>query len=141
MARKIPVTIVPIRRPPSISGLMMPTTIGKTSGISARQHHVLDRGARDDVDGAPVLGLAGSLHDPGDLPELPPHLLDDLTADTADSLHRERGEEEGHEAADEEARDHPAVGELEDGREPSLSSSDVKPSKRTSAASPAEPIA
>src|SRR6187455_398391 len=35
MARKIPVTIVPISRPPSISGLMIPTTIGNTIGIAA----------------------------------------------------------------------------------------------------------
>ena len=35
MARKIPVTIVPIRSPPSASGLMIPTTIGITTGMSA----------------------------------------------------------------------------------------------------------
>ena len=31
----MPVTIVPISRPPSIVGLMMPTTIGITIGIVA----------------------------------------------------------------------------------------------------------
>ena len=31
----MPVTIVPIRSPPSISGLMIPTTIGMATGISA----------------------------------------------------------------------------------------------------------
>ena len=35
IARKIPVTIVPIRSPPSISGLMIPTTIGIAIGMSA----------------------------------------------------------------------------------------------------------
>src|SRR5262249_32943115 len=35
MARKMPVMIVPIRRPPSISGLMIPTTIGMTTGMRA----------------------------------------------------------------------------------------------------------
>src|SRR5438067_13610319 len=35
MARKSPVIIVPIRRPPSIFGLMIPTTIGKRIGIAA----------------------------------------------------------------------------------------------------------
>src|SRR6186997_1324164 len=35
IARKRPVTIVPIRRPPSISGLMIPTAIGIATGISA----------------------------------------------------------------------------------------------------------
>src|SRR5262245_46903475 len=35
MARKIPVMIVPIRRPPSIFSLMIPTTIGITMGIAA----------------------------------------------------------------------------------------------------------
>src|SRR5439155_22677031 len=35
IARKSPVTIVPISSPPSISGLMIPTTIGITIGISA----------------------------------------------------------------------------------------------------------
>ena len=35
MARKIPVTIVPMRRPPSISGLMIPTATGITTGIRA----------------------------------------------------------------------------------------------------------
>ena len=31
----MPVTIVPISRPPSASALMIPTTIGKTIGIRA----------------------------------------------------------------------------------------------------------
>src|ERR671910_3377367 len=35
IARKMPVTIVPISRPPSISGLMIPTMIGIATGISA----------------------------------------------------------------------------------------------------------
>ena len=35
MARKMPVTIAPISRPPSASGLMIPTMIGIATGISA----------------------------------------------------------------------------------------------------------
>ena len=90
---------------------MMPTTIGKAIGISAGQQHRLDRRAGDDVDRAAVLGPLGALHDPGMLAELAPHLLDDLAADPADRLHRERREQERHQAADEEAGDHPRVGE------------------------------
>src|SRR6476659_668492 len=37
IARKRPVTIVPISRPPSIFALMIPTTIGKPIGIRARR--------------------------------------------------------------------------------------------------------
>ena len=60
-----------------------------------------------------VLGPDGALHDPRVLAELAPHLLDDLAADAADRLHGERGEEERHEAADEEPGDHPGVGQVE----------------------------
>src|SRR5713101_5354645 len=35
IARKRPVTIVPINRPPSMRALMIPTTIGKAIGIAA----------------------------------------------------------------------------------------------------------
>ena len=43
------------------------------------------------------------------LAELATHLLDHLPAHAPDRLHRERGEEERHEPADEEAGDHPRV--------------------------------
>ena len=78
------------------------------------------------------------------LAELAPHLLDDLAADAADGLHRERGEQERHQAADEEPGDHPRVGEAERRRARRgtvLWSPDVYESNRTSAASAAEPIA
>ena len=106
-------TIVPTSRPPSIRTLISPTMIGKTIGISAGREHRLDRRAGDDVDRAAVLGPLGALHDPGVLAELAAHLLDDLAADAADRLHRERGEQERHQAADEEPGDHPRVGERE----------------------------
>ena len=81
-----------------------------------RQEHRLDRRAGDDVDRAPVLGPRRALHDPRVLAELAAHLLDDLAADAPDRLHRERREQERHQAADEEAGDHPRVGEVEDVR-------------------------
>ena len=56
-----------------------------------------------------VVGPCRAVHDPRVLAELAAHLLDDLAADAADRLHRERREEERHEAADEEAGDHPRV--------------------------------
>ena len=67
-----------------------------------------------------VVGPARPLEDPRDLAELAPHLLDDLAADAADRLHRERREQERHQPADEEPGDHPGVGEVErDPRSPS----------------------
>ena len=117
MARKMPVTIVPMRSPPSASGLMIPTTTGMSDRDERGQEHLLDRRARDDVDRAAVVRPARSLEDPRDLAELAAHLVHHLAADAADRLHGQRGEEEGHEPADEEAGDHPRVVEREDARD------------------------
>ena len=135
-------TIVPISRPPSISGLMIPTTIGIATGISAGSIISLIAEPVTIVDRARVVGPRRALHDPRVLPELAPHLLDDLAADAADRLHRERGEQERHQAADEEAGDHPRVAEAEE----TVSAPPPRGRGRTrrrgsSAASPAEPIA
>ena len=96
---------------------MIPTMIGKAIGNERRQEHLLDRRVRDDVDGAAVVRPAGALEDAGDLPELAAHLVHDQAADAPDRLHGERGEQERHQAADEEARDHPGVVEREDARQ------------------------
>ena len=111
-------TIVPISRPPSASALMIPTDDRDRDRDQRGQHHLLDRGLRDDVDRLAVVRSLRALHDPGHLPELPPHLLDDLAADAADRRHRERREEERHQPADEEAGDHVRVGEVERDLEP-----------------------
>ena len=113
-----------------------------------RQQHAAERRLRDDVDRAAVLGPRRPLHDPGVLAELAAHLLDDLAADAADRLHRERREQERHQAADEQAGDHPGVREVERERARGCRArlpcswipSAYEP-KRTSAASAAEPIA
>src|SRR5947209_8227667 len=83
-----------------------------------RQQHAADGRLRDDVDRAAVLRPRRALHDPGVLAELAAHLLHDLAADASNRLHRERREQERHQPADEEAGDHPRVGEREGSREP-----------------------
>ena len=104
-------TIVPISRPPSISGLMIPTMTGKAIGEGGSIIALSAEPVTMSIDLA-VLGPGRPLHDPGDLAELSPHLLHDLSADATDRLHGKRGEEERHHA-DEEARDHPRIGERE----------------------------
>ena len=86
---------------------MIPTMIGKAIGISAGSIIDLIAERGDDVDRAPVLGPRRALHDPRVLTELAAHLLDHLAADPPDRLHRERREQERHQAADEEPGDHP----------------------------------
>ncbi len=49
-----------------------------------------------------VVGLFGALHDPGVLTELAAHLLDDGAAGAADGLHRQRGEQADHQAAEQQ---------------------------------------
>src|SRR6478672_11623494 len=78
IARNRPVTIVPISRPPSMRLLMIPTRTGMPLGI---------------------------IHDPRVLAELAAHLLNDLAAHAPDRRHGERGEEERHQPADQEACD------------------------------------
>src|ERR687883_568764 len=78
------------------------------------QEHAPDRRAGHDRDRAPVLGPRRPLHDPRVLAELAPHLLHHLAAHAPDGHHRERREEERHQAADEEARDHPRVVQREE---------------------------
>ena len=97
---------------------MIPTMIGNSDRDQRRREHALDRRAGDDVDRAAVLGPRRPLHDPRVLAELAPHLLHDLAADAADRLHRERREQERHQAADEQAGDHPRVREAEQRRQP-----------------------
>ena len=83
-----------------------------------RQQHAPDRRAGDDRDRGRVVRPRGALHDARVLAELAPHLLDDLAADAADGRHRQRGEEERHHPADEEAGDHPGILEREADVEP-----------------------
>ena len=56
-----------------------------------------------------VVGLLGALHDPGLLPELAAHLLDDRAAGAADGLDREGDEQVDHHAADQQADEHGRV--------------------------------
>ena len=62
-------------------------------------------GLGHDVDARGVVGLLGALHDPRLLAELAAHLLDDGAAGAADGLHRERGEQRDHHAADQQAHE------------------------------------
>ena len=81
--------------------------------MSAGHEHALDRRGGDDRDRRRVVRPRRALHDARVLAELAPHLLDDLAADAADGRHRQRGEEERHHPADEQAGDDPRVGEVE----------------------------
>ena len=85
---------------------MMPTTIGTTTGIAAGSIIAPIAEAVTMSTARRVVGTRGALHDARVLAELAPHLLDDLAADPADRRHRERGEQERHHAADEQAGDH-----------------------------------
>ena len=88
-----------------------------------------------------VVGLLGAVHDPRLLAELAAHLLDDGAAGAADGLHRERGEQADHEAADQQADEDRRVVDREDDALALLRSSALKPANSTIAASTAEPIA
>ena len=88
---------------------MIPTMIGNTIGISAGSIMLLIAEPVTMPTVRRVVRARGALHDPGVLAELAAHLVDDLAADAADGRHRERGEQERHQAADEEAGDHPGV--------------------------------
>ena len=90
----------------------------------------------------PYSGLGRALHDPGDLAELASHLGYHLSADTADGLHREatrRGTASGP-PMKRPARTQ-ALSRLKLAGTSASSRPVVEPSKRTSAASAAEPIA
>ena len=69
------------------------------------QDHLALRGLGDEVDAGRVVGLLGALHDPRLLAELAAHLLDDGAAGAADGLHRERGEQVDHQAAEQQAHE------------------------------------
>ena len=140
IARKRPVTIVPIRRPPSISGLMIPTR-SERDGISAGSIIRLIADLVTMSTARRVVRPRGALHDPGHLAELAAHLLDDLAAGAADCRHREGGEEERHHPADEEAGDHLRVVEVEGRAQPLLVEAARVLVEEDSAARPAEPIA
>ncbi len=81
-----------------------------------RKDHLPLRGGGDDANRGSVLGLAGAVHDPLDLAELPAHLLHDQAACAADCEHRERAEQERQDAAEKQADDHVRVREVELGR-------------------------
>ena len=106
-------TIVPISRPPSIFALMIPTTIGNAIGTSAGSIMLRIADFVTMSIARPYSGRDVPSMMPGVLAELAAHLLDDLAADAADRLHRERREQERHQAADEQAGDHPRVREVE----------------------------
>src|SRR5215475_1059293 len=116
IARNRPVTIVPIRSPPSIFALIRPTTIGKRIGTIAGR--IIDLIAEPvTMSIARPYGPLGAFHDPRVLAELRAHLLHDLAADAPDRLHRERREQERHQAADEEAGDHAGIPKVEQCRQ------------------------
>ena len=79
----------------------------------AGQDHLPLGGPGDDRDAASVEGPSGALHDPRDLPELAPNLLDHSAGRSSHRLHRERGKEDREHAAEEQPRDHPGVAETE----------------------------
>ena len=75
--------------------------------------HLLDRGTRQDVDGAGVVRLLGALHDAGLLAELAAHLLDDRAGRAADGRHGDAAEQVGQQAAEQQADHDVGVGERE----------------------------
>ncbi len=79
-------------------------------------HHLLDRGLGEHVHRPRVVRLGRALHDPLDLAELTAHLVDHAAAGPAHRLHRQRAEQIGHQAADEEPDDHRRIVEQELGR-------------------------
>ena len=88
---------------------MIPTTIGKTIGISAGSSIALIAEPVTMSIALPYSGRAVPSMIPGISRNWRRTSVDDLAADAADRLHRERGEEERHQPADEEAGDHPRV--------------------------------
>ena len=146
IAKNRPTTITPISRPPSALTDRMPDDQRDHDRDQRRQDHLPLRRLRDDVDALRVVGLVGALHDPRLLAELAAHLLDHGAAGAADRLHRERGEQADHQAADQQADQHVRiVDEEHDGSlavlASSSSSSIWNAANSTSAASAAEPIA
>ena len=122
--------------------LMIPTTIGNTIGISAGRSIALIAEPVTMSIARPYSGRVVPSMIPGFSRNWRRTSVDDLAADAPDRLHRERREQERHQPADEEAGDHPRVAEAERrASRPSSASPVVYESKRTSAASAAEPIA
>ena len=114
MASRKPVAIAPMRSPPSASApRMAPTATGGDDGDESGQDHLAHSASRADVDCARVVGLGLALHEPGDLTELTAHLLHHCARGSSDRLHRQSGEEEGHEAAEQNAHEYLHVGEVE----------------------------
>ena len=81
-------------------------------------HHFLDRGLRQQVDGAGVIRPFRALHDAGLLLELPAHFLDDGARRAAHRRHGHAAEEEGDQAAEQQPDDDVGVGQREIDRHP-----------------------
>ena len=135
--------MTPISRPPSALSREDADDHREDDRDQRRDDHLALRGAGDDVDALAVVRLLGALHDPRLLAELAAHLLDHGAAGAADRLHRERGEQADHHAADDQADQHVGVVERErrSARPSSSCSSILNAANSTSAASAAEPIA
>ena len=112
-AKKKPTTMTPISRPPSASTRGCRRSTVKTIGISDGM--IISRCAALVTMSTHwrVVRLLGALHDPRLLAELAADLLDDGAAGAADGLHRERGEQADHHAADQQADQHLRVVEQE----------------------------
>ncbi len=78
-----------------------------------RHDHFLDRRPGQQVHGARIVGLRGSLHDAGDLLELAPHLQHHRSGGTAHGLHRHGAEQIRNHPAQEQADDHHVAGQIE----------------------------
>ena len=82
-------------------------------GQQRRDHHFLDRGLREHVDGAGIIRLFRARHDAGLLLELPADFLDHRLGGTADSQHRHAAEQVRQATADQQANHHVGVGQRE----------------------------
>ena len=97
---------------------------GHEDGEHAGQHHLLDRGGRRDLDAARRVGVEVAVHDlreraahqHGRRRELEADLRDDGARAAVDGEHRECREDVGQAGADEHARQHEGVGEVDDAR-------------------------
>ena len=109
MAMNSPVTIVPTSTPPRTTGPergMTATAMTKSTGKQGGNNHLAQRRLRDDVDADAVFRLVFTAQNSGLGGELAAHFPHDRAGGFADRIHAEGGEDEGQQAANEEADDH-----------------------------------
>ena len=86
----------------------------RDNGDQPRQHHLAHGPPRADIDSARVIGLRLSFHESRNLAELPSDLLHHRPSGAPDRLHRQRGEQERHDASKQDAYENVHVREIED---------------------------